>query len=151
MTPSQGTITVTPDTGLVDEQVVTVAGSGFEPGFGVQMAQCGAVEATGFYSDEDPAMFVQCGPIPDQYHLACTERFDPTADAAGGAHTSFAVEEQFHDPQTGEDIDCREVECFIGTGRPSGRFPDVQVPLSFGEASPAAPTTPEAIQPAFTG
>ena len=127
----RGTVTVEPATGLVDGQEVAVSVVGFEPG-----------EELGL---------IQCAPSPPgvgSVYACLPYRFQP-ADGAGELHTTFVVARTYHDDETGADIDCLAVQCFLGSGIPSGVFPDIRADLSFAPL-PAPAAVPLPSQPDFT-
>lgn len=123
-------IEVSPHDDLRDEQQVTVDVSGFYPG-------------------ERPAIVLECAESADRDFLGCTRGQRLTADVDGRLHLPFAVDERFTDPRGRPvAVDCQVDHCFIGTGRPSGAFPDVRAPITFAGTPVAEPI---ATSPAFTG
>jgi hypothetical protein len=114
-------VTVTPDTGLLHGQVVTVAGTGFTPGASIGMAEC-RVGAT------------------DQSGCDVSTARSTTADGAGAWSVSFTVRRQL---QLGSGTaNCVPEGCTIGaanvnniTGEKAG------MPLHFANVPPPPPPT----------
>ena len=90
-----GTVTVTPSTGLVHDQEVTVRGTGMTPGHEVTAFQCG------------PAPLEQgdCEPT-----VIWDERF-PRVGPGGNVATTFRAEVILDNPR--DPVDCRLVTCRI--------------------------------------
>jgi Neocarzinostatin family len=115
-------LTVDPATDLVDEQVVTVSGSGFDRGFPVPIAMCVAGARSGDDCDFD-----------------VLRSADP--DANGGFVATFPVR-RYIDPGGGAIVDCAGAagRCVLGAGR--GLFFDDELataPLSFDPDVPGVP------------
>jgi hypothetical protein len=115
-------ITVDPSTELVDEQVVTVSGSGFDRGFPVPIAMCVA----GARSSQDCDFDVVRSTNPD---------------ASGGIEATFPVR-RYIDPGGGTIVDCAAAPgtCVLGAGR-GLFFPGelATAPLSFDPDVPGVP------------
>lgn len=123
-------ISAAPNTGLTDGQVVTA-------------------DISGFFPEEHPAILLQCAEDAAGDFLGCTGGQTHTAGLDGTLRLPFAVHEQFEDRSA--EVDCLVHRCFLGTGRPSGRFPEVRAHLTFAGRTTGAPATPTVVEPAFTG
>ena len=119
------TITVTPNTGLVDGQTVTVSGTGLG-GF-TRILQCGP--ALGSEPDLDAAVT----------HCDLGQFVNPTLGPGGTvAPTPFIVKELL--PTSAGTIDCTANPCVIligGLGGGADGFVSAIAPIRFGPATPA--------------
>lgn len=118
-------LTVTPDTDLVDGQVVEVAGTGFIPGVSLGLAQCPAGETT----------------IDD-----C--RFAGLAEVDGGGvlsdDTDVEVAASF--PTTAEDVDCRVEACELVAATFAGGVL-ARAALAFDPDAPLRPSPTMRVRP----
>ena len=119
------TITVTPSTGLVDGQTVTVSGTGFG-GF-TRILQCGP--ALGSEPDLNAAVT----------HCDLGQFVNPNLDAQGNVPpTPFIVTETL--PTSAGTVDCTTSQCVIligGLGGGPDGFVTAVEPIRFGVATPA--------------
>lgn len=131
-----GTITVTPATGLVDGQVVTVTGTGLPPGTELEIFQCraGAVDESG---------------------CSGSVAFDLATDNVGGFTYTIQVDAftfgwgVLASGQGGDEIDCRAgpEACFIGVGFLADAGESTKAPISFDPTAPLRPPVSATVEP----
>jgi len=123
------TVTVTPDSDLVDFQTVHVEGTGFEPGALLEIFECrsDAVDEVG--CDADNAFFAD-------------------ADASGVVNYDFVVDARIYD-HTGTETDCRVAPgiCTIGVGFILDHADSVFAPLAFDPDAPFKPAVAVTVAP----
>jgi hypothetical protein len=118
-----GTLTVTPSTALVHEQVVTVHGSGWEP--------------------RAVLVALQCGPAPGSSG-DCEWGLEEFRAGPGGSYTTTTTVDVVIDDPTGP-IDCRLVTCRLGVLDISS----LQVGIRFADLT-FDPAGPDPAHPALT-
>jgi hypothetical protein len=117
--PAAATIVVTPSTGLVPGQVVTVSGSGFAPGAGLASAECKAGPVATADCDTGHAVF-------------------PAADSTGAYSFSFTVARTLFTANN-SDIDCTASAgaCVIAVAAATDLVGTaVTAPISFAPLAP---------------
>ena len=121
-------IMVTPNTGLVDGQTVTVLGSGFESvSFSIGIFLCSS--AVGSVSDPDN--------IADVIAHCDFDTLTDSGSITEGAFTTMLTVREVITTMTGETFDCTEAPgCVVHAANPSG--PRASAPITFG---PDVPTT----------
>jgi hypothetical protein len=131
-TQEERTLTVTPNTGLVDGQVVSIRGTGFADMVAVSPLQCPPQFAgrTEFGITE---VLANCGFI--------VFAWDPTIDSAGNLTDSAPVQEVFTPSSGGPVYDCTvRNDCVLLVAGLGGGAPELggaAVPIRFGPETPA--------------
>lgn len=123
-------LTVTPSTGLVAGQTVVIEGEHFSTGWHGIVLECPA--------DRDE--WSDCSFDHDLVRF-------PTADADGHFRVTFEVAAEFRSGR--QTLDCRVDVCAIWSAFDYDDYNLASAPISF--AADAAPATPTAVTPAFTG
>lgn len=122
-------LTVTPGTGLVDGQTVVVEGAHFTRG--------------------EPGLVLQC-PATARNENGCAWRPHHFVYAHDAGTFRFTMEVAAVIEVRGHDVDCRRQACALLAGYGGGDTRNsAWAPISF--AADAAPATPTAVTPAFTG
>ena len=125
--PSAAALTVTPDTLLLNDQIVTVAGTGYPPESGVAMAQCRADAGDAGDCDPRSTTFI-------------------TSDASGAFSVGLRVRRLM---RVGADtIDCATPgACIVGAGVGATGVPGAGAPIQFDPAVPLPPPPTVAVDP----
>jgi hypothetical protein len=123
-------LAVSPSTGLVDGQTVTVVGTHFSPGAPGVLVQCPA----------DPLDFNDCAFSPHRF---------PSAGAGGRFEVSFEVAAEIR--VGGRTVDCRRQPCVMWAGDAWGDdgYNTASASIVFGDQAGPAAAVPAT--PAFTG
>jgi hypothetical protein len=116
-------VTVTPSTGLLDQQQVTVAGSGFVPGARLRIRQCSMVD-----------------PFCEGYPLAVT------ADANGAFSRTYAVRLRAYDAN-GNASNCLALTCQVRVISTDNADYDGGAPIAFAPGQPLPPTPHVTVTP----
>lgn len=121
------TVTVTPNTGLIDEQVVAVHGESFTSASGwLHVVECPAS------GDREDCRWVE------------TDLDDPPIAADGSFDTTYQVDAQYL-TDDGETVDCRVAPgCVV---RVTSAQTEVDVPIAFDPSAPLAPPPALSVTP----
>lgn len=124
-------LTVTPNTGLVDGQTVVVDGAHFTRG--------------------EPGLVLQC-PATARNENGCAWRPHHFVYAHDAGTFHFTMEVSAVIDVDGRTVDCRRQACMLLAGYGGGDTRNsASAPLSFATDAEAPPATPTAVTPAFTG
>jgi hypothetical protein len=112
--PPTVTVAVTPNTGLHDDQEVTVRGGGLTPLGSVEVSECGSTTVNGIATP------------------FCVNTVNATADPTGHASTVFFVHAVITGPHGLISCLAKPGNCSIGIDQSFAQMPEAEAPLTFG-------------------